>query len=209
MNRHHLISLLGVAALSLSLPVAGPAAAAGSGKGKSAKTKPAKAKGKGKAAKSCKGGKGYEVQGVLLEGSSLGQVAGAGTARRSDDRWAGTLVIDVQQGNKRGRADRGVRSYELASARMRGADGTVPDAGARVTLVGKLAGAKCAGAARVRVEQVAFKPARDWSESEESEGSDDAPEVEDEAPEEEPEFDEGEEQPEGEEPDDDFFADRR
>ncbi len=57
-----------------------------------------------------KGGKGYEAKGVLAEGSVLEQVAGADTANRRDDRYSGTLVVNVKKGNKRGRKDKASRA---------------------------------------------------------------------------------------------------
>lgn len=187
MKRHHLTTLLGLAALSLTLPFAAPAAAGSPGKGKPAKTKSAKV---------CQaGGKGYEVQGVLLEGSSLGQISGAATKRRSDDRWSGTLIVDVQAGNKRGRADRGVRTYEVVAVRLRGAavdTPPTPTPGARVSLSGKQLAAKCTAPSRVKVEKVVVTSASD----DDDEGNDDELE---------PEWDDD---AEGEASGEDFFAGR-
>lgn len=103
--------------------------------------------GKGKQKKSkCHKGKGYEVQGTLAEGTALAQSAGAETKRRSDDRFSGTLVVDVTQGNKRGRRDLGLSSYAVESVKLVGqrTDG-LPELGARVLLVGKQTAAGCTG----------------------------------------------------------------
>ncbi len=67
-----------------------------------------------------KSGKGYEAKGALAEGSVLEQVAGADTANRRDDRYSGTLVVNVKKGNKRGRADKGLTSFTLTAVRVKG-----------------------------------------------------------------------------------------
>lgn len=102
-------------------------------------------KGKHKQSK-CHKGKGYEVQGLLAEGSSLTQVSGADTRRRGDDRFSGKLVVEVKQGNKRGRRDKGLSSYVLDSVRINGAgsgESALPELGSRVLLVGKQTPAWC------------------------------------------------------------------
>jgi hypothetical protein len=85
-------------------------------------------------------GKGYEVQGLLVAGSSLSQVKGSATDRAGDDRFDGVLVVDVKQGNRRGRADLGLHSYSLSGVRVhRGssAGSAVPAVGTRVLIVGQ------------------------------------------------------------------------
>lgn len=122
---------LAAAALAASVSIAGVASAhEGKDSGKS-----------GGSAKACKGkakGKGYEVQG-LFSSADLEQVAGAGTARTNDDRFSGTVVVEVQKGNRRGRRDVGLSLYAVTGVRVLGtaADGTLPAEGARVQLVGK------------------------------------------------------------------------
>lgn len=116
-------------ALVASLSVAGVASAHG-GSGE-----PGRGHGK---AKPCKlRGKGYEVKG-LYAGGDLTQVAGEDTPRWGDDRWSGTIVVDVQQGNHRGRRDVGLSSYPVTNVRVVGVkDGVIPDEGTRLQLIGK------------------------------------------------------------------------
>lgn len=124
---------LASAALIASLSVAGVASANG-GSGH----EPGHGKGKGKT-KVCKKkhGKGYLVHGFYV-GGDLTQVAGADTARWGDDRWSGTVIVEVTKGNKRGRRDVGLSSYAVKDVRVVGAkDGVVPDEGTRLQLIGK------------------------------------------------------------------------
>ncbi len=97
-------------------------------------------KGHGKSkAKSCKKhGKGYLVHGSFA-GGDLTRVAGADTERWGDDRYSGTVIVEVSKGNKRGRRDVGLSSYAVTNVRVIGAaaDGTLPAEGTRVDLVGK------------------------------------------------------------------------
>lgn len=123
---------LAAATLVAAVPAAG-IASAHEGKGKGHDNKPAKR---------CDRGKGYEAKGLLAAGSSLEQVAGAGTVRRGDDRFSGTVVVQVKQGNKRGRQERGLTSYVVTNVRALGtvaADDPLPPVGTRVQVVGKLA----------------------------------------------------------------------
>lgn len=84
-------------------------------------------------------GKGYEAKGQLAEGSVIEQVAGADTLRRSDDRFSGTLVVNVKKGNKRGRKDKGLASFTLTAVRLKGlVDGELPPVGTRLELHGKM-----------------------------------------------------------------------
>ena len=78
--------------------------------------------------------------------STLAQTQGAATAdNASDDRWSGTLVVDVKRTNKFGRADKGTqKTYTVTDVKVRLADrdgnGTpdAPVAGDRVRVQGKV-----------------------------------------------------------------------
>ncbi len=130
----HLRTTLAAAVLVAAVPAAG-IASAHDGKGKG--------EGRGEASsKRCDRGKGYEAKGLLAAGSVLEQVAGADTARRSDDRFSGTVVIQVKQGNKRGRGDKGLTSFAVSNVRALGTvagDEPLPEIGTRVQVVGRLA----------------------------------------------------------------------
>ncbi|MEA2220827.1 MAG: hypothetical protein QOJ35_3453 [Solirubrobacteraceae bacterium] len=87
---------------------------------------------------------GYVAAGLYVS-SALQQVAGADTPTPRDDRYDGTLVVDVKRGNHAASADEGTqKTYALAGVRVRFADrnddGTrdQPVAGDRVKLDGKL-----------------------------------------------------------------------
>lgn len=103
--------------------------------------------GHGKPGKRCdRGGRGYEAAGRLADGSTLEQTAGADTARRSDDRYSGTLVVNVRRGNKRGRADKGVTTFVVTGVRAMGTvsgDDPLPAVGTRVQLRGTTTAASC------------------------------------------------------------------
>lgn len=136
MTTDRLRTTLAAAALAASVSIAGVASAhesKGSGK-HGGVAKPCKAKAKGK---------GYEVQGSFAW-ADLEQVAGAATTRTNDDRFSGTVVVDVEKGNRRGRRDLGLSSYAVSGVRVIGAaaDGTLPGEGTRVQLVGKQLTAK-------------------------------------------------------------------
>lgn len=123
---------LAAAALAATVSFAGVASAhEGKAKDGSGTSKPCKTSPKVK-------GKGYEVQGRFAW-ADLEQVAGASTTRTNDDRYSGTVVVDVLKGNKRGRRDVGLSSYSVTGVRVIGAaaDGTLPAEGTRVQLVGK------------------------------------------------------------------------
>ena len=86
----------------------------------------------------------YVAAGLYVS-STLEQVAGASTPTLRDDRYDGTLVVDVKRANKSARADKGTqKTYTLDNARVRFADrnddGTrdQPVAGDRVKLDGKV-----------------------------------------------------------------------
>lgn len=122
---------IAAATLIATVPAAG-IASANQGKGKERGDK---------SSKRCERGKGYEAKGLLAEGSFLEQVEGFDTARRGDDRFSGIVVIHVKQGNKRGRQDRGLTSYEVTDVRALGTmadDDPLPPTGTRVQVVGKV-----------------------------------------------------------------------
>jgi hypothetical protein len=86
----------------------------------------------------------YVAAGLYVS-STLEQVAGASTPTLRDDRYDGTLVVDVKRSNKAARADNGTqKTYTLDDARVRFADrnddGTrdQPVAGDRVKVDGKV-----------------------------------------------------------------------
>ena len=86
----------------------------------------------------------YVAHGLYVS-SKLTQVAGADTPALRDDRWDGTIVVDVKRTNKMARADKGTqKTYTVAGMRIRFADrdddGTrdQPVAGDRVKVGGKV-----------------------------------------------------------------------
>lgn len=87
----------------------------------------------------------YVAFGDYVSGSLTQTQGAATTADASDDRWSGTLVVDVKRTNKHGRADKGKqKTYTLTDARLQladaNADGTpdAPVAGDRVRVQGKV-----------------------------------------------------------------------
>ena len=80
---------------------------------------------------------GFEAVGKYVSGS-LTQSAGAGTAKKSDDRWSGTITVDVKKANHG--APKGTQTYTVTNARVRihPAKYTAPAAGDRVKVSGKL-----------------------------------------------------------------------
>jgi hypothetical protein len=97
---------------------------------------------------------GFDARGTLVS-HTLTQTAGAATAGLADDRYNGTITIEVKRANHR--APTGVQTYTLDGDRVR--FGTAaPAAGDRVKLHGKLARKGCAGTLDVR--RVTFKGAR-------------------------------------------------
>jgi hypothetical protein len=125
---------LAAAVLVAGVPVAGVASAhEGQSKGKDRAEKPAQ--------RCHHGGRGYEARGTLADGSTLTQVAGADTARRNDDRFSGTLVVQVKHGNRRGREDKGLTTFALTNVRALGTvqgAAPLPAIGTRIDLVGRL-----------------------------------------------------------------------
>ena len=134
----------------------------------------AKAHGAAKAKGCKKQGKGYTVQGTFA-GGELTRIAGGATARRTDDRYSGTIIVDVSSGNSRGRRDVGLRSYAVTGVRTAGItiDGELPAEGARVELTGKLKTACKAGAASRLAEDETEDEAADDDVTVEDASSDD------------------------------------
>lgn len=133
---------LAAATLITAIPAAGIASAHG-GKGGDHRGKPARCDrgGGGRG-----GGRGYEAVGRLADGSSLEQVAGDGTTARGDDRYSGTLVVQVRRGNRRGRQDKGLTSYTVTNVRALGTasgDDPLPAVGTRVELIGRVPKPAC------------------------------------------------------------------
>ena len=138
---------LAVAASLAALTVAAPAQAGkpadpgSKGKERSSAAK-SQAKGKGRCAPRSVG---YVAHGDYVSGD-LTQTQGADTADvASDDRWSGTLVLDVKRTNKHGRADKGTtKTYTVTDAKVRLADRDVngspdmPVAGDRARVQGKI-----------------------------------------------------------------------
>jgi hypothetical protein len=84
---------------------------------------------------------GYNARGTLVS-SSLTQSAGQATAKKGDDRYDGTVTVDVTKANHK--APTGVQTFTLTGARVRFGDADhnhvadVPAAGDRVKLHGKI-----------------------------------------------------------------------
>ena len=137
-----------LAALAVAVPAQAsrPADPGSKGKEKAAaatsKSGPAKAKGKGRCAPRSVA---YVAHGEYVSGE-LTQTKGADTADvMGDDRWSGTLVVDVQRTNKHGRADKGTtKTYTVTDAKVRLADRNgdrtfdLPVAGDRARVQGKV-----------------------------------------------------------------------
>jgi hypothetical protein len=111
---------------------------------------------------------GFNASGTLVS-QALTQSAGADTATRSDDRYSGTVTVDVKRANHRSPA--GMQTYTLDTDRVRyydaAGDGTadVPKAGDRVKLKGKLTrlGKHCDATgftSAIDVRRVTFKLAK-------------------------------------------------
>jgi hypothetical protein len=111
---------------------------------------------------------GYDASGTLVS-ESLTQTRGADTPRRSDDRYSGTLTVNVKKANHHGAT--GDQTYTLDNARVKFYDANgdrtadQPKAGDRVKVEGtttKLA-KKCDQTGftpTTTVRRVAFKPAK-------------------------------------------------
>lgn len=111
---------------------------------------------------------GYKASGTL-ESQSLTQTQGASTARRSDDRYSGTVTVNVKRANHHGAT--GSQTFTLDNDRVKfydaNHDGTAdqPKAGDRVKLHGKTTrlSKKCdqsGFAPTTDVRTVQFKPAK-------------------------------------------------
>lgn len=112
--------------------------------------------------------KGFNAAGTLVE-QSLTQTAGADTAERGDDRYSGTVVVNVRKANHR--APEGTQTYTLENARAkfhdadRNGEADAPKAGDRVKLHGRITTLrkKCDATGftpTVTVRKVAFKAAK-------------------------------------------------
>ena len=110
---------------------------------------------------------GFNARGVLVS-STLGQTAGQATAERGDDRYSGTVEVDVKKANHG--APKGVQTLTLTDARVKlydaDGDGTAeqPKAGDTVKVHGKVTRLKgrCDASGftpTVTVKQVQFKAA--------------------------------------------------
>jgi hypothetical protein len=84
---------------------------------------------------------GYKARGTLVD-QALSQTAGADTRKRGDDRYSGTVTVDVKKANHA--APRGMQTYTVESARVHFYDADrdhvadTPKAGDRVKVHGKI-----------------------------------------------------------------------
>jgi hypothetical protein len=110
----------------------------------------------------------YAASGTL-ESQALTQTKGADTTKRSDDRYSGTLTVNVKRANHHGAT--GSQTYTLDNGRVRfydtGHDGTAdtPKAGDRVKVKGSITrlGKKCDSSGftpTITIRKVEFKPAK-------------------------------------------------
>ena len=101
---------------------------------------------------------GFRASGTLVS-KTLAQTAGADTATSSDDRYSGTMAVQVTRANHR--APKGAQTYTLDNDRVHFDAGAAPKAGDRVKLYGKLTVARkgCAAPATPAVDlrRVRFK----------------------------------------------------
>jgi hypothetical protein len=111
---------------------------------------------------------GYNARGKLVE-ANLTQVAGNDTARRGDDRYDGTVKVDVTKANHR--APKGEQTFTLDNARVwfydanRDRKADEPKAGDRVALHGRITklrkGCDATGfTPAITVRHVRFRPAK-------------------------------------------------
>jgi hypothetical protein len=119
---------IAIAALGIAAAVAMPAQAKpGHSDGKSHKCKPHAVS--------------YTASGKL-ETQALTQTKGADTAKRADDRYSGTLTVDVKKASHRGPT--GSQTYTVDNARVKFYDANhdhtadVPKAGDRVKVKGRI-----------------------------------------------------------------------
>jgi hypothetical protein len=103
---------------------------------------------------------GFHASGKLVS-QALTQTAGADTSTKRDDRYSGTVTVEVKRANHR--APTGTQTYTLDNDRVHFGHGAVPKAGDRVKLYGRLTRARhgCAEPATpaVDVRRVRFTPA--------------------------------------------------
>ena len=110
----------------------------------------------------------YKASGTLVS-ESLTQTAGADTPKRGDDRYSGSLTVDVTKANHH--AAKGEQTYTLDNARVRFYDadhnrtGDEPKAGDRAKLIGKITrlSKKCDDTGftpTTTIRKVDFKPAK-------------------------------------------------
>jgi hypothetical protein len=98
---------------------------------------------------------GYNARGTLVS-ATLNQTAGALTPERGDDRYSGTVEVDVKKANHK--APTGPQPFTLTDAKVKFADADhngvadVPAAGDRVKLHGKITRLKR------RCDQTGFTP---------------------------------------------------
>jgi hypothetical protein len=111
---------------------------------------------------------GYKARGTLVS-QALTQTAGADTAKRGDDRYSGTLTVDVKKANHR--APVGEQTYTVENGRVHFYDADrdhvadTPKAGDRVKIHGKISKLrkKCDSTGftpTVTVRKVDFKAAK-------------------------------------------------
>lgn len=88
---------------------------------------------------------GYVASGTLTSAATLTQVAGAGTTDTKDDRYSGTLNVNVTHGNYHAKGTKGNHTYTVANIRLGQGVTATPPAGTRVRLIGTItrAGKKC------------------------------------------------------------------
>jgi hypothetical protein len=134
-----------------------------------AQAKPPKPQGTSPQAKSHKcspHAAGLRSSGTLVS-ASLSQTAGAGTPKRGDDRYSGTVKVDISKSNHHGPL--GEQTYNLTDARVKFSDrdhnhvADDPQPGDRVKVRGKitLLPKKCDATgftSMVTVAKVSFKP---------------------------------------------------
>jgi hypothetical protein len=143
-----------IAGLAATAAVAAPAQA----KPHPAKTKPAKCEPRAV---------GYNARGTLVS-ASLTQTAGQATPKRGDDRYSGSVEVDVKKANHK--APTGVQTFSLTNAKVRFYDANddnvadEPKAGDRVKLHGKITQLKrrcdeTGFTPQITVRHVRFRPA--------------------------------------------------
>jgi hypothetical protein len=109
---------------------------------------------------------GYKASGTLVT-ATIDQTTGSATPERGDDRYSGTVTVDVSKANHR--APKGVQTYTLDAVRVKFYDrdhnhvADVPQAGDRVKVRGKITqlAKKCDASGftpTITVRKVGFKP---------------------------------------------------